>query len=73
MDYAHNCVYIFTLEGDYIGKLGIQENGKNRLNHPCSVAADSSGCVFVMDTGNNRVVIFDADGNFCIPLDLGAV
>ena len=73
VDYAHNCVYIFTLEGDYIGKLGAQENGKNRLNHPCSVATDSSGRVLVMDTGNNCVVIFDADGNFCIPLDLGIV
>ena len=64
VDYAHNCVYIFTLEGDYIGKLGVQENGKNQLNHPCSVTADSGGCVLVMDTGNCRVVVFDADGNF---------
>ena len=64
VDYAHNCVYIFTLEGDYIGKLGAQENGKNQLNHPCSVTADSGGCVLVMDTGNCRVVVFDADGNF---------
>lgn len=64
VDYAHNCVYIFTLEGDYIGKLGVQENGKSQLKHPCSVATDRSGCVLVVDTGNYRVVMFDADGNF---------
>ena len=63
VDYAHNCVYIFTLYGDSIGKFEAKENGKSQLNHPCSIATDSSGCVLVVDTGNYRVVIFDADGN----------
>ncbi len=31
---------------------------------PRDVEVDSTGQVFVVDTGNKRVVIFDADGNF---------
>jgi len=61
-DYFHHCVYIFTLDGYFTGKLS--NTGRHQLNSPCSVAADLTGHIFVADTWNHRVSIFDKDGDF---------
>src|SRR5207247_3767372 len=34
------------------------------FNKPHALDVDSSGKVYVLDTDNNRVQVFDADGNF---------
>jgi len=34
------------------------------LTYPSDVAADSSGNVYVADTGNHRIQKFDSEGNF---------
>ena len=36
------------------------------FNNPHAVALDSSGNAYVLDSGNNRVQKFDADGNFIL-------
>jgi len=62
VDYAKNCVYTFTLTGDYVNEFGaLGRHGQ--LYHPCSIATDNNKCVLVVDTGNHRVVVFDKDGN----------
>ena len=33
-DYAHHCIYTFTLDGDYVGEFGICGTGRGQLNNP---------------------------------------
>ena len=44
-----------------IGSLG-SANGE--FNGPCGIAIDSTGNIFVADTGNNRIQEFDSSGNY---------
>ena len=34
------------------------------LSNPCGIAADASGNVYVVDSGNSRVQVFDSSGSF---------
>jgi len=45
-----------------IGSRGIKE--KDKFNFPTSVAVDSRGTLYVVDTGNFRVQAFDRDGKY---------
>ena len=65
-DYAHHCIYTFTLDGDYVGKFGTHGTGRGQLNGPYGVAVDFDfyGFILVADTNNHCVSIFDKNGNF---------
>ena len=43
------------------GKLG---SGKGQFDHPCDIACDSTGKVFVTDSYNNRIQVFTSEGKF---------
>ena len=62
-DWAHHCIYTFTLDGDYVGEFGTYGAGRGQLAYPYGVAVDLYGFILVADT-NNRVSIFDKNGNF---------
>lgn len=38
--------------------------GKERLNNPDSVASDKAGNIYIADTDNHRIVVFDRRGNW---------
>ena len=59
------CVHIFALDEGYtyIRKFSSFGTDKGQLNHPFGLAVDSSGLVFVADTYNHRVCIFDICNN----------
>ncbi|XP_065909000.1 E3 ubiquitin-protein ligase TRIM71-like [Dysidea avara] len=60
VDYDHNCVYRFTLDGGYIGRFG---NG-DKLCNPGGITIDQKfNSFYVTDTSNDRVVVFDRFGN----------
>ena len=59
-----NCIYTFTLHGNYVGKFGTQGNGRGQLSSPSGIATDMRGFILVTENGNNRVSIFDKDGVF---------
>ena len=61
-DYFHHCVYKFTVDGTCTGKLTTP--ARYKLNSPCSVATDLTGYVFVANTWNQSVLIFDRSGNY---------
>lgn len=61
-DYFHHCVYKFTLDGYCTGKLTTP--AKHQLNSPCSVTTDLTGYVFVANTWNQCVSVFDKGGNY---------
>ncbi len=42
----------------------VREIGAGQLRHPCGVALDARGNVFVTDTGQDRVAVFDTTGRF---------
>ena len=54
----------YTKDGKFIKAWGKKGKGPGEFNLPHSVAIDSSGRVFVADRSNNRIQIFDQDGNF---------
>lgn len=54
----------YTKDGKFIKAWGRKGTGPGEFNLPHSVAIDSSGRVFVADRSNNRIQIFDQDGNF---------
>ena len=59
------CIYIFTLDGHYVGKFGTPGSGRNQLNGPCGITTDLNGFIIVADTYNSRISIFNED-NQCI-------
>lgn len=54
----------YTKDGKFIKAWGKKGTGPGEFNLPHSVAIDSRGRVFVADRSNNRIQIFDQDGNF---------
>lgn len=59
VDYKSNCICIFNLDGQYVGKYG---TAGYCLTHPYSIATDGNGFIFI--TSYNQVVVFDESGNF---------
>ena len=64
VDNGHHCIHTFTLDGDYVGKIGTSRTGPGQLSYPYSVAVDLYGFILVANTSNHRVSIFDKDGNY---------
>jgi DNA-binding beta-propeller fold protein YncE len=48
----------------FITKWGSQGTGDGQFDYPRGIAVDSSGNVYVADTGNYRIQKFDSSGNF---------
>lgn len=52
----------YTKEGKFLKSWGKPGSGPGELNVPHSLALDTQGRLFVADRGNNRLQIFDQDG-----------
>ena len=63
-DFFRHCIHTFTLDGNYMGKIGTCGTGRGELSSPNGVAVDLYGFILVADTFNNRVSIFNKYGNF---------
>ena len=63
-DYSHHCIFMFTLDGNYIGKFGTQGTGRGQFGNPSGIAIDMYGFILVTDYTNNLVLVFDKDGTF---------
>ena len=44
--------------------IGSRGDGDGKFNFPTNIAVDAAGNIYVVDTGNFRVQVFDAEGNF---------
>ena len=54
----------FSRDGKFIKSWGQQGSEPGELNGPHGVAMDSQGRLFVADRSNNRVQLFDQDGQY---------
>jgi sugar lactone lactonase YvrE len=54
----------FSKNGTFVKAWGTYGSGRENFDGPHSIALDSKSRVFVADRGNNRVLVFDGDGNF---------
>jgi DNA-binding beta-propeller fold protein YncE len=59
-----HCVWIFTPTGALYGKLGGLGESPTHFRDPGGVAVGPKGRVFVADSGNARVQVYDAIGNW---------
>ncbi|MDG2117716.1 MAG: peptidyl-alpha-hydroxyglycine alpha-amidating lyase family protein [Gammaproteobacteria bacterium] len=60
---AKSRISIFSADGTFIKSFGEWGFGDGQFRSPHSLAMDSQGRLFVADRGNNRIQIFDQDGN----------
>jgi DNA-binding beta-propeller fold protein YncE len=54
----------FDRDGNFIKLWGKRGAGPGEFDVPHSVALDAQGLVYVADRGNQRIQVFDAEGNF---------
>ena len=54
----------FDSTGVFLGAWGGPGSGTGQFSNPKGIAVDSSGNVYVADTGNSRIQKFDASGNY---------
>jgi hypothetical protein len=54
----------FSKEGKFIKAWGKKGSGPGEFDTPHAITIDSQGRLFVGDRSNNRIQIFDQDGNF---------
>jgi sugar lactone lactonase YvrE len=54
----------FTKDGKFIKQWGSHGSGPGQFETPHALAFDSKGRLFVGDRANNRIQIFDQEGNF---------
>ena len=52
--------------------IGILGSGDGQFNYPRAIAVNADGNIFVADSNNNRVQIFDKDGNYISQFGIGA-
>jgi DNA-binding beta-propeller fold protein YncE len=59
----NNRVVKLTKDGKYVKEWGRKGSGRGELSEPHTIAMDSRGRLFVGDRENNRIQIFDQEGN----------
>jgi DNA-binding beta-propeller fold protein YncE len=63
-DWANHCIRVLDDNGNFKFKFGELGERPGQFREPYGVAVDDGGRIFVAEKGNNRVQMFDADGEF---------
>jgi predicted membrane-bound mannosyltransferase/DNA-binding beta-propeller fold protein YncE len=70
-------INVYTPEGEYLSSWGTYGPGVPDDPYafwgPRAVAVDDQGLVYVADTGNKRIVVFDGQGNFIRQIGTGGI
>ena len=59
-----NKVFAFDRSGQLLFEIGESEDSEARLKSPHGLTVDSEGNLYIADTGNSKIKIFDKAGNF---------
>ena len=57
-------VQILNTELEYVDSFGCYGDGDGQFNRPIDIAQDGAGNLYVSDSRNNRVQVFDCKGQF---------
>src|SRR5207249_8798617 len=79
-DTNNNQIVVFDPTGKLLESIGSKKSASDNntasdkdksgeLNHPSGVAVDSIGNIYVADTNNNQVVVFNHRGKFSQSID----
>jgi sugar lactone lactonase YvrE len=60
----NNRIVKFAADGTYLMEWGHKGSGRGEISEPHTIAMDSQGRLFVGDRENNRIQIFDQNGNY---------
>jgi DNA-binding beta-propeller fold protein YncE len=63
-DSVLNKVFAFDRSGQLLFEIGGGENSEAKLNSPHGLAVNREGNLYITDTGNSKIKIFDSAGNF---------
>lgn len=63
-DIQRNKVLVLNMAGELLLELGEPGKENGQFLAPNAVTADSDGKIYVADTGNHRIQVFDGEGNF---------
>ena len=61
---TNNRIAKFTRDGDFVKSWGQTGSGQGQFNKIRGIAADAAGNLYVADSGNNRIQVFDGEGRF---------
>jgi sugar lactone lactonase YvrE len=61
---GNNRIVKYTRDGRFIKEFGETGYGPGQLRGPHAIAMDPAGRLFVADRGNQRIMVFDQEGNF---------
>ena len=64
MDIGNDCVQVLNSDLSLSGAFGKYGSGRGQFSHPCGIACDSTGKVFVADCDNHRIQVFTAKGKW---------
>jgi hypothetical protein len=60
----NNRIAKFNSDGNFVKTWGQTGSGQGQFNKVMGIASDSAGNLYVADAGNNRIQVFDGEGNF---------
>ena len=63
-DVHNNCLYFFTLQGEFVRKIGRKGQGPGDLGRPYGMDIDKDGNIYVYEGSNYRLSIFSKEGEF---------
>ena len=62
--YGNSRIAKFDKNGKFVKSWGSRGTEQGQFNTPHGLAIDAQGNVYVADSGNQRIQVFDGDGNF---------
>ena len=63
-DRGNNRFQVLNTKLECVNSFGCHGNGNAEFNHPNDISQDRAGNLYVSDTDNNRVQVFDCNGQF---------
>jgi hypothetical protein len=64
MDWGDTCIKAYGSEGQYLRTIGREGVGPGEFSTPVYMDISADGKIFLMDGRNQRVVVFDIQGNY---------